>query len=147
MCAQRRLRSDWAVWSESSLCAQWVAKNPSFFMRTAKTLISVDAQADLSVRWAHMPLCWFWHDAAHMYNKTGGRFWPHWVAAHVHLKDLKPHNAKDHFLIRQLIICFASASLFRTCLNKQCRPRSDAAEHGVWSGSTPFAFVLIFIKN
>ena len=27
------------VWSQSSLCAQWVAKDPSFFMRTAKTLI------------------------------------------------------------------------------------------------------------
>ena len=27
LCAQRRLRS---VWSESSLCAQWVAKDPSF---------------------------------------------------------------------------------------------------------------------
>ena len=27
VCAQRRLRS---VWSESSLCAQWVAKDPSF---------------------------------------------------------------------------------------------------------------------
>ena len=30
------------VWSESSLCAQWVAKDPSFqafFMQTAKTLI------------------------------------------------------------------------------------------------------------
>ena len=36
LCAQRRLRSDWVdpgvrpVWSESSLCAQWVAKDPSF---------------------------------------------------------------------------------------------------------------------
>ena len=33
MCAQRRLRSTWAsrpVWSESSLCAQWVAKDPRF---------------------------------------------------------------------------------------------------------------------
>ena len=28
LCAQRRLRSAWA--SESSLCAQWVAKDPSF---------------------------------------------------------------------------------------------------------------------
>ena len=35
--AQRRLWSDWA-----------------------------DAQADLSLRWAHMPFCWFCHDAAHM---------------------------------------------------------------------------------
>ena len=33
--AQRRLWSDWA-----------------------------DSQADLSLRWAHMPLCWFCHDAA-----------------------------------------------------------------------------------
>ena len=31
-------------------------------MRTAKTLIR---QADLSLRWAHMPLFWFCHEAAH----------------------------------------------------------------------------------
>ena len=37
MSAQRRLWSDWA-----------------------------DAQADLSLRWAHMPLCWFCHEAAQM---------------------------------------------------------------------------------
>ena len=35
--AQRRLRSAWS-------------KDPSFF--------HVDAQADLSLRWVHMPLCW-----------------------------------------------------------------------------------------
>ena len=35
--AQRRLWSDWS-----------------------------DAQADLSLRWAHMPFCWFCHDAAHL---------------------------------------------------------------------------------
>ena len=40
MCAQQRLGSDWA-----------------------------DAQADLSFRWAHMPFCWFCHEAAHfMYS-------------------------------------------------------------------------------
>ena len=26
-----------------------------------------NAQADLSLRWAHMPFCWFCHDAAQMY--------------------------------------------------------------------------------
>ena len=26
----------------------------------------VDAQADLSLRWAHMPFCWFCHEAAHL---------------------------------------------------------------------------------
>ena len=32
LCAQRRLRSAWASTQsdQSSLCAQWVAKNPSF---------------------------------------------------------------------------------------------------------------------
>ena len=37
----------------------------AFFMRTAKTLIRLGgAQADLSLRWAHMPFCWFCHVAA-----------------------------------------------------------------------------------
>ena len=40
------------VWSESSLCAQWVVKDPTF-------LHAADAQADLSLRWAHMPFCSF----------------------------------------------------------------------------------------
>ena len=38
-CGQRRLRSDWA-----------------------------NAQAHLSLRWAHMPFCWFCHEAAHFSN-------------------------------------------------------------------------------
>ena len=41
LCAQRRLRSAWASAQsdQSTLCAQWVAKGPSRFMWTAKTLI------------------------------------------------------------------------------------------------------------
>ena len=27
----------------------------------------MDAQADLSLCWAHMPFCWFCHEAAHIY--------------------------------------------------------------------------------
>ena len=48
------------VWSESLLCAQWVAKGPSFLHADSKasgqrSLWSdwADAQADLSLRWAH----------------------------------------------------------------------------------------------
>ena len=48
------------VWSESSLCAQWVATDPSF--------LQADAQADLSLRWVHMPFCWFCHEVAHLCN-------------------------------------------------------------------------------
>ena len=55
------------VWSESSLCAQWVAKDPSFLHADCEDWSDwVDAQADLSLHWAHMPFCWFCHEAAHI---------------------------------------------------------------------------------
>ena len=42
------------VWSESSLCAQWVAKNPRFLHADSEDWSDwADAQADLSLRWAH----------------------------------------------------------------------------------------------
>ena len=31
-----------------------------------------DAQADLSLHWAHMPFCWFCHEAAHISMYEGG---------------------------------------------------------------------------
>ena len=38
-------------------------------MRTAKILIRwADAQAYLSLRWAHRPHCWFCHEAAQIAN-------------------------------------------------------------------------------
>ena len=41
------------VWSECSLCAEWVAKDPSFLHANSKDW--ADAKADLSLRWANMP--------------------------------------------------------------------------------------------
>ena len=42
------------VWSESSLSAQWVAKDPSFLRADSEDWSDwADAQADLSLRWAH----------------------------------------------------------------------------------------------
>ena len=53
------------VWSESSLCAQWIAKNPSFLHIDSEEWADLaDAEADLSLRWAHMPFCWFCHEVA-----------------------------------------------------------------------------------
>ena len=41
------------VWSESSLCASWVAKNPRFLHTHSEDWSDwADAQADLSLRWA-----------------------------------------------------------------------------------------------
>ena len=42
----------------------------SFYMRTAKALIT--AQSDLSLRLAHMPFCWFCHEAAQMHGSIKG---------------------------------------------------------------------------
>ena len=66
MCAQRRLRSAWAYAQSESLRCElngWL-RTQAFFVRTA------DAQADLSLRWEHMPLCLFCHEAAHLISKA-----------------------------------------------------------------------------
>ena len=56
-----------SVWSEPSLCAQWVAKDPSFLHADIEDWSDwVDGQADLSLRWWHMPVCWFCHEAANL---------------------------------------------------------------------------------
>ena len=55
------------VWSESSLCTQWVAKDPSFLHADSEDTDQtgrMDAQVDLSLRLAHMPFHWFCHEAA-----------------------------------------------------------------------------------
>ena len=42
------------VWSESSLCTQWAAKDLSFLHADSEDWSDwADAQADLSLRWAH----------------------------------------------------------------------------------------------
>ena len=57
------------VWSESSLCAQWVVKIQAFFMRTAKTLIRLGGcpgwfESSLGAQ----PFCCFCRVAAHLSN-------------------------------------------------------------------------------
>ena len=62
------------VWSESSLCTQWVAKAQCFFKRTAKTLIRLGACSGWSESslGAHS-LCWFCNVAAHTMFVCGVR--------------------------------------------------------------------------
>ena len=51
------------VWSEPSLCAQWVAKR--------SVLLQTDSEDSgrmarlICLRWAHMPVCWFCNEARH----------------------------------------------------------------------------------
>ena len=51
--------------SEPSLCAQWVAKDPMLLQPDSEDWSNwEDAQADLSLYWAHMSFCWFCRAAA-----------------------------------------------------------------------------------
>ena len=56
------------VWSGSSLCAQRVALWPKLSSCGQRRFWSdwVDVQANLSLRWAHMPFCWFCHELAYI---------------------------------------------------------------------------------
>ena len=78
MCAQRRLRSAWAsAQSDQSLrCPHEESLGPKLpIERTAKNIVRpviwAYAQADLSLRWAHMLCCWFCHEAAHFHVNFG----------------------------------------------------------------------------
>ena len=59
---------------ESSLSAQCVVKDPSFlhadsvdFDQTGR-MPRLICWADVSLRWAHMPFCWFCHDVVHIFQ-------------------------------------------------------------------------------
>ena len=55
------------AWSEPLLYAQWVAKDPSFLHADSEECSDrVDTQAKLGLRWAHMPLCWYCLELAHI---------------------------------------------------------------------------------
>ena len=52
----------------SSLCAQLVAKDPSFLHADSKDSDQTGRMLRLiCLRWAHMPFCWFCHEAAHLF--------------------------------------------------------------------------------
>ena len=56
---------------QSLLCAQWVAKDTNFLHSDSEDWSDwVDAQADLSLCWAHMPFCLFCYEEAHIYCNT-----------------------------------------------------------------------------
>ena len=85
------------VWSESSLCAQWVAKTQCFFMGTVTTLIRLGG-----LRLAHRSFCWFCRAAAHLSIE---------YTMHLGIKALKLDNGhktdvKEANFLRMLIVHF-----------------------------------------
>ena len=52
---------------QSSLCAQWVAKDPSFLHAESEDSVKTRQMPSLNcLHWAHMPFCCFCHEAAHI---------------------------------------------------------------------------------
>ena len=64
LCAQRRLRSAWRVF-EVRMKKHWVLSYPLSALRRLWSDWA-NAQADLSLRCAHMPYCLFCHEAAQL---------------------------------------------------------------------------------
>ena len=60
------MRPVWSVFTVGSIGSQ----GPNVSSCGQQRLWSdwMDAQADPSLRWAHMPFCWFFHEAAHIWN-------------------------------------------------------------------------------
>ena len=95
------------VWSEPSLCAQWVVKDLSFLHADSDNW--VNAQADLSLCWAHMPFCWFCHEVAHILYAMDVLSMDLW-----HFPQLSG-------------LPWWSQVFGQTGLSKQCRPRSNCS--------------------
>ena len=69
LCSQRRPRSAWAsTQSDQSLLPAWrnLGSLAIHWAHSKDWSDWVDAQADLSLRWAHWSFCWFCHAAAHL---------------------------------------------------------------------------------
>ena len=59
------------VWSEFSLCAHWVAKDPSFLHADSEDSDQTGRMPRLiSLRWAHKSFCWFCHEAAQIMHEN-----------------------------------------------------------------------------
>ena len=69
MCAQRRIGSAWAsAQSDQSLLSAWRKPGSlaTYCVHSEDWSDWAHAPADPSLRWAHMPLCWFCHKVAQM---------------------------------------------------------------------------------
>ena len=122
------------VWSESSLCAQWVAKElrtQGFFMRTAKTLIRLGGCPSWSKSslGAHS-LCWFCHVAAHF--QTLWKIWADKVLVPVaRSADSAPCCACRV----DSLSCWKKFDRLVTCLERICKlTNTEKKIHFVFSG-------------
>ena len=85
-------------WSESSLCTQWVAKDPSFLHADSGDW-SVWSESSLGTQ----PLCWFWHEAAHIWYTGSSDHVCSYTVDQIRLKE-PAHEIMALFVLRKLIL-------------------------------------------
>ena len=118
LCTQRRLRIR-PVWSESSLCTQWVAKDQAFLTRTAKTLIRLGgcpgwSESSLGVHDILWVLSWcslFQHYMQHSVNIS----WGTWYSVHVMCSISEGFSRRMYRIsqIDRVLVCFPLAIAFQ----------------------------------
>ena len=68
LCGQRRCKSAWAfARSDHSLQCALIKESSFLHADSDDWSNSKDAQADLSLHWAHKPFCWFCHEGARIW--------------------------------------------------------------------------------
>ena len=121
------------VWSESSLCAQWVAKDPSYLHADSE----YSDQTDLSLRWSHMPLCWFCHEAAHFLLDFDlyiycRRPWIHAIHGSFTDLDLTQNSGRLHESVYNLSLVGLRLTWLSCCSQMFCRWHVGAPCYNLW---------------
>ena len=125
------------VWSESSLTAWRKLGSLATHWAPSKDWLDwADAQADLRIRWAQMPFCWFCHAAAHLLQIAFARRKKD-VTDKQLLHFTRCYELTNYYLgFNSWSTSIKTVSLIPDSgIDKACRPRSDAAEPGIWLGS------------
>ena len=104
LCAKRRLRLAWA-----------------------------SAQANLSLRWAHMPFCWFCHEAVHVVNSTVPfGFSVHYTCSLSPFVDTIRHTTKTRKLITQNHAMFITSWTPKTWLHAMSYSTYILLSSSIW---------------
>ena len=95
------------VWSESSLSTWRKLGSLGYSLSTQQRLLSdwADAQADLSLRWAHRSFCWFCHEAEKIDLHF---FWSHFKSNYIMLRCFQSYFP---FLVRFHEIIFLESPI------------------------------------
>ena len=148
-------------WSESLQCGKWVAKDPSLLHADSEDSDQTGwiAQADLSLRWLHMPFRWFCHEVAQtIYDNLSPsnslclpiQTWPssnHLFCLHINTSKILLYRRFPKYSDTQKICCNRSKIWTMWLYHRVMSPNNadgmansvDPDETAQSTGSAPFA--------